>query len=211
MGDPSRVVFDTDVPLQENSEAQEGISGATIIYLRQLGQPLDLGMRMAPQARNTDEMPLTVITFDGYGGRHLYQFRLVLNSDTQYSVVEIISEYAQPLQPPLVAQQNAAQQSAIASPQSTIQSTIPEPTSESTQAPPSSSSPSLGQQIIQRLERGLSEAQNSGLIAANSPESVQLQNLLEQLKQGQVFETAVQSLNISIALLNQVFSLGETP
>ena len=91
VGDPSRILVDFDSPLSSGS----GDGGATVIYLRQLGQPLDLGLRLPGAARHTNQVPLTVVT-TGPQGRQLYQFRLMLGQETPVSTVEVVPE---PLMP----------------------------------------------------------------------------------------------------------------
>jgi hypothetical protein len=94
VGDPSRVLVDFDSPLGESRQggSDEQIAGATVIYLRQLGQSLNLNLRLTPQARATDDVPMSVVTLDRQGGRHLHQFRLRLGQDTSYSTVEVVPD-----------------------------------------------------------------------------------------------------------------------
>lgn len=97
IGDPSRVLVDFDSPL--SSGQSEG--GATVLYLRQLGQPLDLGLRLPAAARQTNQVPLTVVTA-GTQGRKLYQFRLLLDQETSVSTIEVVPESMMPMAlPPL--------------------------------------------------------------------------------------------------------------
>jgi len=94
LGDPSRILMDFDSPLSSQSSSAEA-GGATVIYLRQLGQPLDLGLRLPGAAQATNQVPLTVVT-TGPQGRQLYQFRLLLGQETPVSTVEVVPESLMP-------------------------------------------------------------------------------------------------------------------
>ena len=87
IGDPSRILVDFDSPLSSDSSD----AGATVVYLRQLGQPLDMGLRLPKAAQQTNQVPLTVVT-TGVQGRRLYQFRLLLGQETSISTVEVLPE-----------------------------------------------------------------------------------------------------------------------
>lgn len=90
VGDPSRIVTDFDTPL----EGQQG-GGASVIYLRQLAQPLDLDLRLPGAARHSNQVPLTVIT-QSRQGLTFYQFQLSLGEATHHSAVEIVPDAMMP-------------------------------------------------------------------------------------------------------------------
>lgn len=96
IGDPSRILVDFDSPL---SSTQSG-GGATLVYLRQLGQPLELGLRLSAAARQTNQVPLSVVTV-GMEGRKLYQFQLLLDQETSVSTVEVVPQVLMPQSRPL--------------------------------------------------------------------------------------------------------------
>lgn len=96
IGDPSRILVDFDSPL--SSTSPDG--GATLIYLRQLGQPLDLNLRLPNAAQQTNQVPLTVVT-TGSQGLRLYQFRLLLGKETSISTIEVVPEALMPQARPL--------------------------------------------------------------------------------------------------------------
>ena len=86
VGDPSRILTDFDTPLEGQREG-----GAHVIYLRQLAQPLDLDLRLPGPARQSHQVPLTVIT-QGRSGLNLYQFQLSLGQASQHSTVEVVPD-----------------------------------------------------------------------------------------------------------------------
>lgn len=90
IGDPSRIVTDFDTPL----EGARG-AGASVIYLRQLAQPLDLDLRLPGAARHSHHVPLSVIT-QSHQGLTLYQFQLSLGEATQHSAVEVVPDALMP-------------------------------------------------------------------------------------------------------------------
>ena len=90
VGDPSRIVTDFDTPL----EGQRG-GGASVIYLRQLAQPLDLDLRLPGAARHSNQVPLSVIT-QSRQGLKLYQFQLSLGEATHHSAVEVVPDALMP-------------------------------------------------------------------------------------------------------------------
>jgi hypothetical protein len=100
ISDPSRVIVDFDAPLgggEIRPTLQTGtqgrtMTGATVIYLRQLGDPLKLPSRLTAGAKKSNKIPLTVITVDRANQRKLYQFLLVLGKDTKYSTVEVVPD-----------------------------------------------------------------------------------------------------------------------
>jgi hypothetical protein len=106
IGDPSRIVVDFDAPLtggaadarqavQTNTQGRT-LNGASVIYLRQIGDPLRLPTRLTRSAKNSNKIPLTVITIDRSNQRKLYQFLLVLGKDTKYSTVEVVPDSQMP-------------------------------------------------------------------------------------------------------------------
>lgn len=95
VGDPSRILVDFDSPLSGHPSGHLSGGGATVIYLRQLGQPLDLGLRLPIAAQNSPQVPLTVVTTSAQG-RKLYQFRLLLGQETSVSTVEVVPEASIP-------------------------------------------------------------------------------------------------------------------
>jgi hypothetical protein len=107
ISDPARVVVDFDAPLggeirqplQLNTQGRT-MSGASVIYLRQIGHPLQLPTRLTPKAQKSNQIPLTVITIDRANQHKLYQFLLVLGKDTKYSTVEVIPDAQMPRQQP---------------------------------------------------------------------------------------------------------------
>ena len=90
VGDPSRIVTDFDTPL----EGRRG-GGASVIYLRQLAQPLDLDLRLPGAARHSNQVPLSVITQSSQG-LNFYQFQLSLGEATQHSAVEVVPDALMP-------------------------------------------------------------------------------------------------------------------
>jgi hypothetical protein len=103
IGDPSRIVVDFDTPLGgvSNTETRQSAvnntspatrSGASVIYLRQIGDPLKLPTRLTASAKKSSKIPLTVITIDRSNQRKLYQFLLVIGKNTKYSTVEVVPD-----------------------------------------------------------------------------------------------------------------------
>jgi len=92
LGDPSRLLVDFDSPLGESAQDSSQITGATIVYLRELEQPLNLSLRLPIEARSTNSMPMSVVTLDRQGNRHLHQFLLRLGQETSYSTVEVVPD-----------------------------------------------------------------------------------------------------------------------
>jgi hypothetical protein len=121
ISDPSRVVVDFDTPLGSGETRQSALantqtrSGAAVIYLRQIGDPLRLPTRLTASAKKSSKIPLTVITVDRSNQRKLYQFLLVIGKNTKYSTVEVVPDNLLPrtatiavklaTPPPNVAQQ----------------------------------------------------------------------------------------------------------
>jgi hypothetical protein len=109
ISDPSRVLVDFDAPLGSGTETRQQvqtntqgrtINGASIIYLRQIGDPIKLPTRLTRSAKNSNKIPLTVITVDRSNQRKLYQFLLVLGKDTKYSTVEVVPDSQLPRRTP---------------------------------------------------------------------------------------------------------------
>jgi hypothetical protein len=91
LGNPAKVVIDYDASLCKDT-ARETSCGASVIYLRQLAQPLDLDMNL-PSSAKGDLTSLTVITTGSGGNKNLYQFQLVLGESTPpYSVLEVVPD-----------------------------------------------------------------------------------------------------------------------
>ena len=90
VGDPSRIVTAFDSPL----EGQQG-GGASVIYLRELSQPLDMDLRLPGAARHSNQVPLTVIT-QSRQGLNFYQFQLSLGEATEHSAVEVVPDALMP-------------------------------------------------------------------------------------------------------------------
>jgi len=99
LGNPSKVVMDYDSPLCKDTAAS-GNCGASVIYLRQLAQPLNIEMNL-PKSAKGNITYLTVITASG-DSRYLYQFQLALNQPLVYSVLEILPDSAIPKLTPLL-------------------------------------------------------------------------------------------------------------
>jgi hypothetical protein len=117
ISDPAKVAVDFDAPLSGGLEPRaplqlatqpgnsgRSISGASVIYLRQLGDPFKLPTRLTAKAKKSSKLPLTVITLDKSNQRKLYQFLLVLGKDTNYSTVEIVPDsfFARPVTPAIL-------------------------------------------------------------------------------------------------------------
>jgi hypothetical protein len=109
ISDPSRVLVDFDAPLGGGAETRQQlqvntqgrtINGASIIYLRQIGDPLKLPTRLTRSAKSSNKIPLTVVTIDRSNQRKLYQFLLVLGKDTKYSTVEVVPDSQLPRKSP---------------------------------------------------------------------------------------------------------------
>lgn len=110
ISDPAKVLVDFDSPLSGGLEPRSplavgtqgrSISGASVIYLRQLGDPFKLPTRLTAKAKKSNQLPLSVITIDKSNQRKLYQFLLVLGKDTNNSTVEIVPDsfFARPVTP----------------------------------------------------------------------------------------------------------------
>ncbi len=112
ISDPAKVAVDFDAPLSgglepraplqlatQSGNSGRSISGASVIYLRQLGDPVKLPTRLTVKAKKSNKLPLTVITIDKSNQRKLYQFLLVLGKNTNYSTVEIVPDsfFARPV------------------------------------------------------------------------------------------------------------------
>jgi hypothetical protein len=109
LGNPSKIVMDYDTPLCKDA-AKDTNCGATVIYLRQLAQPLNIDMNL-PASASGDLTSLTVVTTGSGGSRNLYQFQLVLGEFTSpYSVLEIVPDSQirrlQPILQPKPSQSN---------------------------------------------------------------------------------------------------------
>ena len=90
IGDPSRIVTDFDSPLEGR-----GGGSASVIYLRQLSQPLDLDLRLPGAARYSNQVPMSVVT-QGRQGLNFYQFQLSLGEATHHSAVEVVPDALMP-------------------------------------------------------------------------------------------------------------------
>ena len=163
VGDPSRVVVDFDSPLSPagtsgtiNSGTQSNAAtGATVIYLRQLSTPLNLNLRLPNAAKDTSQVPLTVITLDRANTRRLYQFRLILGKQTDYSTVEVIPD-AMPQPKPLTVIRSQPGVSPLPSAKSSGQLVNP--------------SPGLpAGNVSQQFEQAIAQAQTQQLVVPGSP------------------------------------------
>lgn len=105
LGNPSKIVMDYDSPLCKDSASVSPNCGASVIYLRQLAQPLKIEMNL-PESAKGDLTLLTVITASGES-RYLYQFQLALNQPLVYSVLEILSDSAIPKLTPILPSNSA--------------------------------------------------------------------------------------------------------
>ncbi|MBD1847553.1 hypothetical protein H6F89_29955 [Cyanobacteria bacterium FACHB-63] len=194
VGDPSRVLVDFDSPLvpvmqSENTPTNQGriASGATIIYLRQLSEPLDLGLRLPKDARNTQQIPLTVLTVDRTNQRRLYQFQLLLGRKTDYSTVEVVPEAQLPQRTPLKVRPV---------------STTGRASETSKPLTPTVKSGDLAQ----RFEQALVQAQAQQLVVPNTPLATRLQEMLKLLKQGTSLEAAARQTGVPMQVVNQIFN-----
>jgi hypothetical protein len=119
ISDPAKVAVDFDAPLSGSVEPRATLQlatqpgspgrstsggGASVIYLRQLGDPFKLPTRLTAKAKKSNKLPLTVITLDKSNQRKLYQFLLVLGKNTNYSTVEIVPDsfFAPPVVPAIL-------------------------------------------------------------------------------------------------------------
>lgn len=196
VGDPSRVVVDFDSPLGSvgqsgNAPATQGrvASGATVIYLRQLSEPLNLGLRLPKDARNTQQVPLTVLTVDRANQRRIYQFRLLLGRKTDYSTVEVVPDAQLPQRPPLKLLPVASTSR----------------TSEVAKPRPAGSIAKSGD-LAQRFEQALAQAQSQQLVVPNTPLAARLQEMLKLIKQGTTLEAAAQQTGVPMPVVNQIFN-----
>ncbi|MBW4444455.1 MAG: hypothetical protein KME10_25185 [Plectolyngbya sp. WJT66-NPBG17] len=196
VGDPSRVVVDFDSPLalvgqSGNAPTSQGrtTSGATIVYLRQLSEPLDLGLRLPKDARNTRQVPLTVVTVDRANQRKLYQFRLLLGSKTDYSTVEVVPDAQLPQRQPLklLPVSNSSRTSEVSKPL------------------PSTSTAASGD-LAQQFEQALAQAQAQQLVVPNTPLAARLQEMLKLLKQGATLDAAAQQVKVPMQIVNQILN-----
>ena len=195
VGDPSRVVVDFDAPLGDGETQSQGdqVSGATVIYLRQLGQPLNLDQRLTSQARNSEAMPLTVITLDRQRNRRLHQFRLQLGGSPEYSTVEVMPDV-------MIAQrQLAAQRSA----RPTLPSLLP-----SRRNPTPQSSNQSSDQVATQLERGLQQARSQSIVGLTEQMQLLVQELIERLRTGESIEDATSALSVPPGLVEQILSIS---
>jgi hypothetical protein len=84
MDDPSRIVFDTDVPLSSTGAASES-AGATIIHLKQVNTIEFEGL---PRTGST---LMTVVTQTSDGKNRSYQFRVIpINTESEVSLIRIV-------------------------------------------------------------------------------------------------------------------------
>ncbi len=197
VGDPSRVVVDFDSPLapagqSSNASPAQGriSSGATIVYLRQLSEPLDLGLRLPKDARNTQQVPLTVLTVDRANQRRLYQFRLLLGRKTDYSTVEVVPDAQLPKKTPLklLPVSSTGRSSVIAKPSPQPASTV------------------QSGDLAQRFEQALAQAQTQQLIVPNTPLAIRLQEMLKLLKQGATPEAAARQAGVPMQVVSQILN-----
>lgn len=189
VGDPSRILVDFDSPLGESSGGSgDETTGATVIYLRQLGQPLNLSLRLTPQAVSTSDMPMSVVTLDRARNRHLHQFRLRLGQPTSYSTVEVVPE--------LVLAQRRLAAAQVQPPRPRLSLLTP---------------PARSSTVAQTLERGLAIAQTIQLAALNPEMWERCQQLLILLRDNQPLETAAAQTGVPIDLANQVLDLARNP
>jgi hypothetical protein len=186
-------VVDFDAPLASGGAGAASSvgsnTGATIIYLRQLSEPLDLDLRLTKAARNTKQVPLTVLTVDNSGSRKMYQFRLLLDRDTDYSTVEIVPDAMMP------------QRGAIVSPAKTPAKT----TVIGDKALPttSQSTPNVAQQFAQAVER----AKQNQLILPGSALEEKLKQMVGLLNQGKTLEVAAKEVGVPMPMVEQFLSL----
>lgn len=194
VGDPSRVVVDFDSPLapvgqSENSLSTQGriASGATVVYLRQLSEPLNLGLRLPKDARNTQQVPLTVLTVDRANQRRLYQFRLLLGRKTDYSTIEVVPDAQLPQRTPLKL--------------------LPVSTTGRASETSKPLAPTVKSgDLAQRFEQALVQAQAQQLVVPNTPLVTRLQEMLKLLKQGTPLEAAARQTGVPMQVVNQIFN-----
>jgi hypothetical protein len=193
VGDPSRLVVDFDAPLASGGAGAASSvgsnTGATIIYLRQLSEPLDLDLRLTKAARNTKQVPLTVLTVDNAGSRKMYQFRLLLDRDTDYSTVEIVPDAMMPQRAPIVP------------PAKTPAKTLPQTIPAGTKA--SATTPNVAQQFAQAVDR----AKQNQLILPGSALEEKLKQMLGLLNQGKTLEAAASEAGVSMPMVEQFLAL----
>lgn len=199
VGDPSRVVVDFDSPLSPagtsgtiNSGTQSNAAtGATVVYLRQLSTPLNLDLRLPNAAKDTSQVPLTVITLDRANTRRLYQFRLILGKQTDYSTVEVIPD-AMMLQPkPLTVIRSQPGVSPLPPAESSGQRVNPNPGS------PTGT-------ISQQFEQAIAKAQTQQLVVPGSPLAQRLQQMLGLLRRGVSLEAAAQQAGVPTEIISQL-------
>jgi len=90
VGDPSRIVTSFDSPLEGQRNG-----GASVIYLRELSQPLEMDLRLPGEARHSNQVPMSVVT-QGRSGLKFYQFQLELGQATHHSAVEVVPDALMP-------------------------------------------------------------------------------------------------------------------
>ncbi|KAM3095556.1 hypothetical protein ACKFKG_13160 [Phormidesmis sp. 146-35] len=198
VGDPSRVVVDFDSPLSPagisgaaNSGTQSNAAtGATVIYLRQLSTPLNLDLRLPNAARDTSQVPLTIITLDRANTRRLYQFRLILGKQTDYSTVEVVPDTMMP-QPKSLAIRSQPGVSPLPSAKSSGQRVNPNPGSPAGN-------------ISQQFEQAIAQAQTQQLVVPGSSLTQRLQQMLGLLRRGVSLEAAAQQAGVPTEVISQL-------
>ena len=188
VGDPTRIVADFDSPIGSAGFGREQGSGATVIYLRQLGQPLDLNARLTAQARNTNEMPLSVVTIDRQGNRHLHQFLLQLGQTSAYSTVEVVPDL-------VLAQRRLAATQRAAQSRPRLRPAVPTRTAD----------------VATQFEHGLALTELTRLPGLTPQMQERVGQLLVLLQSGESIESAAAATEVPIAIANQILALAADP
>jgi hypothetical protein len=187
IGDPARVLVDFDAPLvggdarpqiQGNTQGRT-MNGASVIYLRQIGEPLKIHNRLTRSAKKSNKIPLTVITIDRSNQRKLYQFVLVLGKETKYSTVEVVPDSQLPRSAPSAAPNSSG---------ATV-ATVP------------------SGDVAQQFAKGLAIANKNNIVVPASPLDQRLQVVLQLLQKGETLETAAQKADVPLSVVQQIMLL----
>jgi hypothetical protein len=186
IGDPARILVDFDAPLVGDNRPQiqgntqgRTMNGASVIYLRQIGEPLKIHNRLTRSAKKSNKIPLTVITIDRSNQRKLYQFVLVLGKETKYSTVEVVPDSQTPRSAPTGTPSSSSATVATAS----------------------------GAELAQQFAKGLAIANKNNIVVPASPLDQRLQLVLQLLQKGETLETAAQKADVPLSVVQQIMLL----
>lgn len=187
LDDPSWLTVDADGCLQGLSR-NCNTTGATVLHLRRI-QELDFpGLAQSPNQSTL----LTVITRN-FQSRRVYVFRIQFaptsESTPQYHTLEVVNTRS--------------------SPSSSI------PSASATASEPQFSfhfneSGQVDSTILERIERGVQVSLKHQWMQRNSPIADRIAYFIKQIKQGISLEQAQVNAQISVALINRLYELGNS-